>query len=72
MSVIVEGYTILHIELWKLSDIDELFALVPLPHDVLIDVPELDDALAATCTLLGKVQKFAMTVYMRYLSTVYC
>ena len=35
-------------ELWKLSDIDELFARVPLPYDVLIDVPELDDALAAT------------------------
>ena len=38
----------LHNELWKLSDIDELFARVPLPYDVLIDVPELDDALLAT------------------------
>ena len=37
----------LHNELWKLSDIDELFARVPLPYDVLIDVPELDDSLAA-------------------------
>ena len=33
-------------ELWKLSD--ELFAQVPLPYNVLIDLPELDDALAAT------------------------
>ena len=38
----------LHIELWKLSDIDELFAWVPLPYNILIDVPELDDVLAAT------------------------
>ena len=38
----------LHNELWKLTDIDELFARVPLPCDVLIDVPELDDALLAT------------------------
>ena len=38
----------LHNELWKLSDIDELFARVPLPSDVLIDVPALDDALPAT------------------------
>ena len=38
----------LHNELWKFSDIDELFARVPLPYDVLNDVPELDDALLAT------------------------
>ena len=38
----------LHNELWKLSDINELFALVPLPYDVVIDVPEVDDALQAT------------------------
>ena len=38
----------LHNELWKLSDIDELFARVTLPNNVLIiDVPELDDALLA-------------------------
>ena len=37
----------LHKELWKFSDIDELFAQVPLPYDVLIDMPELDDALPA-------------------------
>ena len=38
----------LHNELWKLLDMDELFARVPLPYDVLIDMPELDDALPAT------------------------
>ena len=38
----------LHDELWKLSDIDEVFAQVPLPYDVLIDLPELDDVLLAT------------------------
>ena len=38
----------LHNELWKPSNIDELFAWVPLPYDVLIDVPKLDDALLAT------------------------
>ena len=37
----------LHSELWKLLDIDDLFAHVPLPDDV-INVPELDDALPAT------------------------
>ena len=37
----------LHDELWELSDIDELFAQVPLPDDV-INVPEVDDALTAT------------------------
>ena len=38
-----------HNEVWKLSDVDELFARVPLPYNyVLIDVPELDDALLAT------------------------
>ena len=37
----------LHNELWKLSDIDKLFARVPLLYDVLINVPELDDALLA-------------------------
>ena len=37
----------LHDELWELSDIDELFAHVPLPDDV-NDMPELDDALPAT------------------------
>ena len=41
-----------HDELWKLSDIDNLFAWVPLPYkeayNVLIDVPEWDDALPAT------------------------
>ena len=38
----------LHNELWKLSDIDELFAQVPLPCVALIHVPELDDALLTT------------------------
>ena len=37
----------LHNELWKFSDINELFAQVPLSYDVLNDVPELDDALLA-------------------------
>ena len=52
----------LHNELWKFSEIDELFARVPLPYDVLIDVPELDDALPATI-LLWRAQKFAMPVH---------
>ena len=38
----------LHNKLWKLSDVDKVFARVPLPYDVLSDVPELDDALPAT------------------------
>ena len=38
----------LHNELLELSDIDEVFAWVPLPYDALIDVPELDDELLAT------------------------
>ena len=38
----------LHNELGKLSDMEKLFAWVPLPYNVLIDVPELDDALLAT------------------------
>ena len=38
----------LYNQLWKLTDIDELFARVPLPYNVLIDVSELDDALLAT------------------------
>ena len=37
----------LHDEMWRLSDINKLFARVPLPDDV-ISVPELDDALLAT------------------------
>ena len=52
----------LHNELWKPSDIGELFAWVPLPYNVLINVPELDDALLATL-LLWKVQKFAMLAH---------
>ena len=40
----------LHNELGKLSDIDKLFARDPLPYDVLIDVPELDDAHLPTHT----------------------
>ena len=38
----------LHNKLWKVSHIDELFAWAPLPYDVLIDMPELDDVLPAT------------------------
>ena len=53
----------LHNELWKLSDIDEMFARVPLPYDVLIDMPELNDVLLAIPILLWKVQKFAMPVH---------
>ena len=37
----------LHDELWELLDIDELFAQVRLPDNV-IDMPEVDDALQAT------------------------
>ena len=45
----VSDFGELHNELWKLSDIDELlFTWAPLPCVVLIDVPELDDALLAT------------------------
>ena len=33
-----------HDKLWKRSDIGELFAQVPLPYDVLINVPELDSS----------------------------
>ena len=47
-------------ELWKHSD--ELFSRVPLPYDVLIDVPELDDALAATHSAVESA-KFAMLVH---------
>ena len=35
-------------ELWKLSDITELFARVPIPYDVFIDMPKLNDVLPAT------------------------
>ena len=38
----------LHNELCKLSDKDKLFAGVPLPCDVLIDVQEMDDTLLDT------------------------
>ena len=45
MMANVSDFGELHNELWKLSDTDELFAQVPLSCVVLIDVPELDDAL---------------------------
>ena len=51
----------LHYKLWKLSDIDERFARVPLPYDVLIDLPELDNAL--TATHFAAESKFAMPVH---------
>ena len=51
----------LHNKLWKLSDIDELFARVPLPYDVLIDVPELDNVLLATHS--AAESKFTMPVH---------
>ena len=38
----------LYNKLWKLSDIDKPFARVPLLYDVLINVPELDNAFPAT------------------------
>ena len=44
----VSDFGELHNELWKLPDTDELFARVLLPCVVVIDVPELDDALLAT------------------------
>ena len=37
----------LHDKLWKLSDIDELFAQIPFPDNE-ISVPELDNTLPAT------------------------
>ena len=48
MMANVSDFGELHNELWNLPDTDELFARVPLPCVVLIDVPELDDALLAT------------------------
>ena len=51
----------LHNKLYKLSDMNELFARVPLPYNVLIDVPKLDNALPATHS--GVESKFVMPVH---------
>ena len=53
----------LHNELWKLSDIDKLFAQVPLRYDVLIDMPELDDALLATHSAVESAKACFMPVH---------
>ena len=60
----------LYDELWELSDIDEQFAQVPLPDDV-IDVPAVDDALLATHSAVESLScRFTIGRYIAHLLVV--